>query len=382
MRIVDAHVKIFEHTTRRHADSAGHAHPGPPHKVKLALFTVVADDGSEGYCFSPPELVRPHVLKNFIAKVLIGEDPFDREKLWLDLAQWQRGSAMQLTDRTLAIVDCALWDVAGRKLGLPVHKLIGAYRDKVPAYGSIMCGDELEGGLATPDDYGRFAEKLVKRGYKGIKLHTWMPPVSWAPDVKMDIKACAAVREAVGPDIDLMLDAYHWYSRTEALELGRGLEKLGFAWIEEAMDEQSQASYKWLADNLDIPVIGPESAAGKHFSRAEWVANGACDILRSGVHDVGGISPAMKTMHVAEAFGMNCEVHGNGAPNLIVTACCKNVRWYERGLLHPFLEYDDGFEYLNALVDPMDEQGYVHLSDKPGLGEDINLDFINANLVG
>jgi len=382
MRIVDISVKVFEHTTRRHADSAGHAHPGPPHKVKLALLAVIAEDGSTGYCLSPPEIVRPHVIEKFVAKVLIGQDPFDRERLWQELAHWQRGSAAQLTDRTLAIVDCALWDLAGRHLGIPVHKLIGTYRDKVPAYGSIMCGDELEGGLATPDDYGVFAEKLVKRGYKGIKLHTWMPPVSWAPDVKMDIKACAAVREAVGPDIHLMLDAFHWYSRTEALELGRGLEKLGFAWIEEALDEQSAASYVWLADNLDIPVIGPESAAGKYFSRAEWITSGACDILRTGVHDVGGISPAIKTMHLAEAFGMNCEVHGNGAPNLIVTAACKNVRWYERGLLHPFLEYDDGFEYLNALVDPMDEHGYVHLSDKRGLGEDINFDFIDANLVG
>ena len=130
---------------------------------------------------------------------------------------------------------------------MPVHKLIGSYRDKVPAYGTIMCGDELEGGLATPEDYGRFAEKLVARGYKGIKLHTWMPPVSWAPDVRMDLKACAAVREAVGPDIHLMIDAYHWYSRTEALELGRGLEKLGFAWFEEPLDEQSMSTYAWLA---------------------------------------------------------------------------------------------------------------------------------------
>ncbi|CDZ33988.1 Mandelate racemase/muconate lactonizing protein [Neorhizobium galegae bv. officinalis] len=381
MKIVDVNVRVFSHTTRRHQDTAGHAHPGPPHKVNLALLTIVDDDGAEGYCFAPPEVVRPHVIDKFVKKVLIGEDPFARERLWQDLAHWQRGSAMQLTDRALAIVDCALWDLAGRKLNMPVHKLIGSYREKIPAYGSIMCGDELENGLATPEDYGRFGEKLVKRGYKGIKLHTWMPPVSWAPDVKMDLKACAAVREAVGPDIHLMIDAFHWYTRTEALELGRGLEKLGFDWIEEPMDEQSSASYAWLAENLDIPVLGPESAGGKHFSRAEWITSKACDILRTGVHDVGGISPAMKTMHLAESFGMNCEIHGNGAPNLIVAACTKNAKWYERGLLHPFLEYDDGFEYLNALVDPMDEDGFVHISDKPGMGEDINFDFINANLV-
>ncbi|MBO0142569.1 mandelate racemase family protein [Agrobacterium sp. Ap1] len=381
MIITDVEVRVFRTTTRRHSDSAGHAHPGPPHQVEQAMLTIRTEDGHEGHSFTAPEIVRPHVIEKFVKKVLIGQDYRDRERLWQDLAHWQRGSAAQLTDRTLAVVDCALWDLAGRATNTPVYKLIGAYRDKVLAYGSIMCGDEIEGGLATPEDYGRFAETLVKRGYKGIKLHTWMPPVSWAPDVKMDIKACAAVREAVGPDIRLMIDAFHWYSRTDALELGRGLEKLGFDWIEEPMDEQSMSSYKWLADNLDIPVVGPESAAGKHWHRAEWVKSGACDILRTGVNDVGGITPALKTMHMAESFGIECEVHGNTAMNLHVVAAVKNCRWYERGLLHPFLEYDDGHDYLKSLSDPMDRDGYVHVPDRPGLGEDIDFAFIENNRV-
>lgn len=381
MIITEVSAQVFRTTTRRHSDSAGHAHPGPPHQVEQAILTIRTEDGHEGHSFTAPEIVRPHVIDKFVKKVLIGQDYRDREKLWQELAHWQRGSAAQLTDRTLAVVDCALWDLAGRALNTPVYKLIGAYRDKVLAYGSIMCGDELEGGLATPEDYGRFAETLVKRGYKGIKLHTWMPPVSWAPDVKMDLKACAAVREAVGPDIRLMIDAFHWYSRTDALELGRGLEKLGFDWIEEPMDEQSLSSYKWLADNLDIPVVGPESAAGKHWHRAEWVKAGACDILRTGVNDVGGITPALKTMRMAECFGMECEVHGNTAMNLHVVAASKNCRWYERGLLHPFLEYDDGHDYLKSLSDPMDSDGFVQVPDRPGLGEDIDFDFIANNRV-
>lgn len=381
MIITEVSAQVFRTTTRRHSDSAGHAHPGPPHQVEQAILTIRTEDGHEGHSFTAPEIVRPHVIDKFVKKVLIGQDYRDREKLWQELAHWQRGSAAQLTDRTLAVVDCALWDLAGRALHTPVYKLIGAYRDKVLAYGSIMCGDELQGGLATPEDYGRFAETLVKRGYKGIKLHTWMPPVSWAPDVKMDLKACAAVREAVGPDIRLMIDAFHWYSRTDALELGRGLEKLGFDWIEEPMDEQSLSSYKWLADNLDIPVVGPESAAGKHWHRAEWVKAGACDILRTGVNDVGGITPALKTMRMAECFGMECEVHGNTAMNLHVVAASKNCRWYERGLLHPFLEYDDGHDYLKSLSDPMDSDGFVQVPDRPGLGEDIDFDFIANNRV-
>lgn len=381
MKIVDVRVRVFAYKTRRVVDSAGHSHPGPEHDARQALLTITADDGTEGHAFGAPEVIRPHVVDKFIKTVFLGQDPFERERLWQELAHWQRGSAGQLTDRALAVAEIALWDLLGRKLQVPVWKLLGGYRDKVPAYGSTMCGDELEGGLATPEDYGRFAEQLIARGYKAIKLHTWMPPVSWAPSVKMDLKACAAVREAVGPDVPLMLDAYHWYSRAEALELGRGLEKLGFYWIEEPMDEQSVASYAWLAEQLDIPVIGPESAAGKYFSRAEWVLNRACDILRTGVHDVGGIGPAMKSMHVAEAFGMDCEVHGNGAANLAVVGAAKNGRWYERGLLHPFLDYEQPPAYLNALPDPMDGEGYVHMPARPGLGEDINFDYIDAHLV-
>jgi len=178
----------------------------------------------------------------------------------------------------------------------------GAYRDKVPAYGSTMCGDELAGGLATPDDYANFAVKLVARGYKGIKIHTWMPPVRFARMWIWTSKPARQSREAVGPAIALMLDGYHNYSRVDALRIGRALEKLEFSWFEEMMNEQSMESYAWLAGQLDIPILGPESLSGKHYSRAAWVQNGACDILRAGVPGVGGITPTLKVAHLAEAY--------------------------------------------------------------------------------
>jgi L-alanine-DL-glutamate epimerase-like enolase superfamily enzyme len=371
MRITGVNVEIFSTPSRRAQDSAGHAHPGDEVMIKMALLRISCDDGSEGYAFGTPELIRPHIIESFVRKVLIGRDPMDRESIWQDLAHWQRGSAGQFTDRALALVEQALWDLAGRKLKLPVHKLIGGYRDKVLAYGSTMCGDDLPGGLSTPDEYGQFAE--------AIKLHTWMPPISFAPNPQMDIQACAAVREAVGPDIALMLDGYHWYSRMDALTIGKALEKLDFAWFEEPMMEDSAESYAWLAANLDIPVLGPESIAGKFHSRASWVTQKSCDILRAGVAGVGGIGPCLKVAHLAESFGMDCEVHGNGAANLAVVGAISNCRWYERGLLHPFLDYEEVPAHLNSLVDPMDADGYVHLSDRPGLGEDINFAYIEAN---
>jgi L-alanine-DL-glutamate epimerase-like enolase superfamily enzyme len=371
----------FTHPTRRSVDAAGHSHPGPLGTGRLALLSIRSTDGVEGHCFAPPQVVRPHVLDQFVRRVLVGGNALNREKLWCELEHWQRGSAGQLTDRALGAVDSALWDLIGRTLGTPVYQLLGGYRDKVPAYGSTMCGDELKGGLSTPEEYADFALQLVARGYKAIKLHTWMPPVSFAPDPGMDIKACTAVRRAVGPDIELMLDGYHEYSRTDALRIGRALEELGFAWFEEMMNEQSTASYAWLAEQLDVPILGPESLSGKHYARAGWVTAGASDILRAGVTGCGGIGPTMKVAALAESFGMNCEVHGNGAPNLAVCGAIRNCRWYERGLLHPFLDYEEVPAYLNALVDPMDADGFVALPQAPGLGEDINFDYIARHTV-
>jgi len=353
MKIESVNVTVFQYPTRRVSDSAGHSHPGPESLAKMAMLTITADDGTKGYAFAPPEVVRPFVVNTFFRKVLIGQDAFNREKIWQELAHWQRGSAHQLTERALGFVEQALWDLIGRKLNMPVWKLLGGYRDKVPAYGSTMCGDDLPGGLSTPEEYASFA----------------------------DIKACAAVREAVGPDIDLMIDGYHWYSRVEALWIGKELEKLNFAWFEEPMEEESMASYAWLAENLSIPIIGPESLGGKHHSRADWVRAGACDILRAGANGVGGISPTLKVANLAESFGMDCEVHGNGAASLAVIGAIKNCRWYERGLLHPFLDYDEPAAYLHSLIDPMDDEGMVSLPTRPGLGEEINFAYIEANTV-
>ncbi|MFP6679376.1 MAG: enolase C-terminal domain-like protein, partial [Dehalococcoidia bacterium] len=333
------------------------------------------------YEFGSPEILRPHLMENYIKKVFMGEDPMDREKLWINLAKWQRGSANNLTDRTIAVAELALWDLVGRALNTPVWKLLGGYRDKVLAYGSTMCGDEMDGGLATPEDYGRYAEWMVERGYKAIKLHTWMPPVAWAPSVKMDIKACAAVREAVGPDFPLMLDANHWYSRIDALELGKGIQALNYYWYEEPMDEHSTESYRWLAEQLEIPIIGPEYAYGKFHTRAEWIMSKACDISRVGVHDVGGIGPSMKVAHLAESFNMDCEIHGGGSGNLAVIGGISNTHWYERGLLHPFIDYDEVPAHLNSIVDPMDGDGYVPMPTLPGLGEDINFEYISGHTI-
>jgi L-alanine-DL-glutamate epimerase-like enolase superfamily enzyme len=383
MKITDVRSKVFVYKTDKMNDTDGHTHPGPSRDARQALLTITADDGTTGHITCSPSYVTEGLLDKFIRPVLLGQDPMQRERLWHSLYKWQRGSSGLLTDRVLCAVELALWDLIGKALGQPVWKLAGGYRDKILAYGSTMCGDDIKDGLATPEDYGRYAEWLVKeRGYKAVKLHTWMPPIPGAPNVKMDVAAAAAVREAVGPDIPLMLDPNHWYSRQDTLWLGRQLEDLGFLWMEEMMEEASLSSYQWLSTNLTkLNVLGPESMEGKYWTRAEWASKGACDMIRTGVWDVGGIGPSLKCAHIAEGFHMLCEVHGTGAGNMIVAAAIQNTTYYERGLLHPHVDYEKPPAYLNRIDDEMDKDGYVHMRNEPGIGHDVNLDYIANHLV-
>lgn len=171
MKIEAINVSVFQYPTRRVSDTAGHSHPGPESLAKMAMLTITADDGT-GVFVCTAGSGAPVCGEYLFRKVMVGQDPFNRERIWQDLVHWQRGSAHQLTERALSFVEQALWDLIGRKLNMPVYKLLGGFRDKVPAYGSTMCGDDLPSGLSTPEEYACFAEKLVARGYKAIKLHT------------------------------------------------------------------------------------------------------------------------------------------------------------------------------------------------------------------
>jgi L-alanine-DL-glutamate epimerase-like enolase superfamily enzyme len=378
MKITDIKVQPFWYTSNVGRDTDGHGHPGHEHRAKSTLITIVTDEGAKGYGFD----VSLDVIENVIKPALVGEDPFYREKIWQRLKEWQRQHLGVLSDRIVGVIDLALWDLAGRYLNQPVFKLLGGYRDSIPAYASTMCGDELPNGLDTPESYANFAEVCVKKGYKAFKLHTWMPPIEWAPDPKMDAAACRAVRERVGPDIDLMVDSFHYYSREQALYLGRELEKLNYRWIEEPMDEHSVSSYVWLTEQLDIAVVGPETAEGKMHTRAEWIVRNASDISRGGVYDVGGITPLMKVVHLCESFGVTCEIHSPGAGNLHVLAAMGIPgEYYERGLLHPFVDYEKPAPYLKEIIDPLDADGNVHVPQKPGLGVAIDFDYIEANAI-
>ena len=142
MKIATVNVQRFRYRSNVVRDSEGHGHPGPDHDAVQSLLTIATEDGACGRCFGA---VNEDAIDRIVTPLLVGEDPFYRERIWNGLKERQRLNLSALPDRVLTTVDLALWDLAGQILGQPVHRLLGASRDKVPAYASTMVGDDLEG---------------------------------------------------------------------------------------------------------------------------------------------------------------------------------------------------------------------------------------------
>lgn len=345
---------------------------------EAGIVKIITDEDINGYYFLSRPRAAIEVINHVFRPILVGEDPHYTERIWKKMWVARRlsygsHSLRFFPEKDMCAIDVALWDIAGKNAGLPIYKLLGAYRDKVRAYASTADGDT--DGLSTPERYADLAEECVKKGYTAYKIHPWGDP-------KRDVAICKAVRERIGDDVVLMLDSFSSYDFDEALYVGREIEKLDFHWYEEPMCEYNIYAYAKLASALDIPILGPETPEGNAYTRAEWILRGASDISRSSVADVGGITPMMKIVHLCESFGVRMEAHGGGAGNLqVLGAMGIPGEYYERGWIHPFLDYEKPAPWLREIVDPMDSDGYVHISQKPGLGLEINWDYIEENKV-
>jgi L-alanine-DL-glutamate epimerase-like enolase superfamily enzyme len=260
---------------------------------------------------------------------------------------------------------------------------MGGARDRVKAYASTYPN------LGDPEVYAEHALACKREGYLAYKIHPhyfWDPstrqPTPGRPsNIDWDIRTCQAVREAVGPDYVLMYDPWGTYHTVEeALKVGRELERLDFLWYEHPMPEYRVESYVRLARELTIPILSPEIAAGGVFTRADWILRGASDMSRIDVNR-GGITGARKTAIVCEAYGVRCDMHMAGFANLQVLGATSEdtSEYYEKGLLAPGVDYDAPHPYLRRTCDQLDPDGYITLSQAPGLGYEIEWDWIEAN---
>lgn len=326
-------------------------------EIKLGIVTIQTDEGVEGHSFmgSPSQgadaIAGP--LMDMVKPIVVGRDPLDIGALWAEMWSLHRHVSL----RAIGAVDVALWDLAGKVAGLPIHQMLGSCKKQVPAYASSAW-------FPTPEAYADEALNFQSQGWTAYKMHPHGEP-------KVDVEICQVVREAVGDDMVLMLDSMWAYNYEDALRVGRAIEELDYFWYEDPLAEEDIYNYVKLHSKLDIPILSTEYAPGGLYGMAQWVHQGATDILRGDVAVVGGITPLVRIAHLAEAFRMKCEIHHGGnslnnVANLHVTMAIPNCDYYE---VFPA----NGANKYGLVTDiEVDEKGLVYAPEGPGLGYEID----------
>jgi L-alanine-DL-glutamate epimerase-like enolase superfamily enzyme len=334
--------------------------------IQLGIVTVQTDEGVEGHSFlgSPSQGadVSAGPLMALVKPMLIGRNPLDIGAIWQEM--WGMHRLVSL--RAIGAVDVALWDVAGKVAGMPIHRLLGSCKNQVPAYASSAW-------LPTPEAYGEEALHFKSSGWTAYKIHPHGIP-------KADIEICRAVRKEVGDDMILMLDAMWAYNYEDALRVGRAIEALNYFWYEDPLSEEDIYNYVKLHQKLDIPLLCTEYAPGGFYGMAQWVQQQVTDMLRGDVAVAGGITPLMRIAYLADAFHMKCEIHHGGnslnnVANLHVTMAIPNCDYYE------FFPATGVNKYGLAKDIEIDHTGMVYAPEGPGLGYEINWDLVRRDTI-
>ncbi|GGF54832.1 L-talarate/galactarate dehydratase [Marmoricola endophyticus] len=322
----------------------------PMTEVVFLVTEITTESGASGIGFSyskraggPAQFA--HAQE--IAPVLVGEDPADTARIWTKLT-WAGASVGRsgLATQAIASIDVALWDLKAKRAGLPLAKLLGSHRDSVRTYNTSG------GFLHTPiEQVIDNARASLEAGIGGIKLKVGQP------DWRLDVARVTAVREALDPDVPLMVDANQQWDRATAMRMGRILEEFGLVWIEEPLDAYDAEGHASLTRRLDTPI-----ATGEMFSsvaeHVRLIDAGASDVVQPDAPRVGGITPFLKLAAYAEHHHLDLAPHFAMEIHLHLAAAYPIEPWVEH------------FDWLSPLFHEELEtrDGRMYVSERPGLG--------------
>jgi len=322
----------------------------PMTEVAFLFVEVGTEQGYEGVGFSyskraggPGQFA--HAKE--IAPVLIGEDPSDIARIWTKLV-WAGASVGRsgLATQAVAAFDIALWDLKAKRAGLPLAKLLGAHRD------SVRCYNTSGGFLHAPTEQVlENATASLAGGIGGIKIKVGQP------DGRADLRRVTAVREHLGDDVPLMVDANQQWDRPTAQRMGRALEEFGLVWIEEPLDAYDAQGHAALAASLDTPVASGEMLASV-AEHQELLRHGAVDVIQPDAPRIGGITQFLRLAALAEIQHVHLAPHFAMEIHLHLAAAYPHEPWVEH------------FDWLEPLFNERlrISDGRMHLSSRPGLG--------------
>ena len=348
----------------------------------LTIVKVETDDGlvGVGECRA---LNRTDGVLGYLSEAapryILGEDPFNVEALVARMFREDFGRAGEITQTVTALLEVACWDIIGKALDQPVYKLLGgAVRYQIKGYANGWYTGE-----RTPDEFHAAAKRVLDKGYRALKFDPFGAGFyeMERPEKNYVISLVEAVRDAVGPDVEILIEMHGRFNPVTAVEFARELAPFKPSWLEEPVPPENIAAQKKAADAiapLGIPVATGERLHTMYEYR-ELFELQACDIIQPDITHFGGILNTKKLAAWAEAYYMLIAPHNVGGPistaaALHLAACTPNFKIQEH-----FNDFAEAYVKQAAPGNPEIEDGYFALPSGPGLGVTLDEDVVAAN---
>lgn len=348
--------------------------------LELTTDTGLTGIGEAGVAYGIGDRAAAAMLGGMISGHVLGRNPAQISAIWndiYDLSFWTRNGGA-ISYAALSAIEHALWDIKGKSVGLPVHELFGgAMRDTLPVYANGWWV-----GCDTPDEYARAGAKTVARGFSGLKFYPLgladpvtvvRHPVRRSLDARFIPLVCdrvAALREAVGPSVEIMLDFGGGLTTDQVLRICRRIEHLDILFIEEAVDPSCPEAMVRVAAATSIPLAAGERYQGRAaFERIMRL--GAVSVVQPDICNTGGLMEARMISAMAEANNLRVAPHNYGSTLATAISAQLSAVIPNFMVLEYFPEYDHELAYLEVLENPLEptvRQGAMPVPTGPGLG--------------
>ena len=355
MKVTDVRLESYRWPRRKPIRNGRYVYP----TSGLDVIKIDTDEGVTGLGLSggiDRSVGIGRELVDHLKQYVIGQDPFDTERIWDEMWQPKLVGRRGITTRVISGIDIALWDLKGRAAGQPVYKLLGGYVDRIPVY---IAGGYYEEGK-TLDDLAEEMLTALATGATAVKMKIGGVPI------KEDVERVRVVREAIGPDAKLMVDANCAYRYYEAINIARKMEPYDIFWFEEPVNPDDYRGHKLITEATTIPIATGENEYTRYGFR-DLIESRSAAILQPDALVMGGITEFMKVAAMAQSHDLPLASHGTQDVHIHLMTAIPN------GLILEY--YSTSTDPLRAemLVDNLQvEDGYVRPPDKPGLGIEPN----------
>jgi len=333
------------------------------------IVKIITDDGIVGIgeCIArlSPKTTKD-IVQQILKPILIGRDPLDVEAIWNDMynSMRGRGHSRGFLIEAIAGVDIAIWDIIGKYHKLPIAKILGGYdRKKVEVYASSLMHKNIE-------ILEKEAEDLLDKGYKGIKLKV-------GRGVEKDIENIKRIRNVIGSDIHLMVDANSYYKANEAITLGNKMEKYDVYWFEEPVPSDDLNGYEKINRTLKVPIAGGESEFTAYGFR-DLMERDALEIVQPDIARAGGFTECKKIANLTSIYNKYYAPHTGMSSAICIIASLHLAAALPNFLTFEYMILDNPLFRIFKEPIPEVKDGFCDVPQKPGLGIELDKDALQS----